>query len=42
MRRTVNNLDQVARGGTSVYKILITGFLIYELLKFRFYKWRKR
>jgi hypothetical protein len=41
MQKVVGRLDQAARGGTSLYKILVTGFLIYELLKFRYTKWRK-
>lgn len=33
-------LGDVANAGANVYKILVTAVLIYELLKFRFTKWK--
>jgi len=41
MRKIVGKLDQGAKGLTSLYKVIVTGFLIYELMKFRFTKWRR-
>lgn len=38
--RVIKKLGDLAYAGTNVYKILVTAILIYELVKFRYTRWK--